>query len=124
MPSGTFPPSKYSDGTLSPQEIIDYCAGREIKIISITDHNTVDAYDQTYNTADIKLITGVEIDIAYTPDIQCLCYDFDIKDHNFVGALQSIQKKRMQAKVKLVRNLLKMGLIDRHEIDAVCQWAP
>lgn len=113
--------SKYSDGTLNPQEVIDYYTANKTYIISITDHNTIDAYFQKFNCRDTKLITGVEIDIDYSPEIQCLCYDFDFKNQNLVKALKTIQLKRMQAKVKLVRNLLKRGIINHSEINTICE---
>ena len=56
----------YSDGSLSPVELIDRAAENGVKVLSITDHDTLSAYDDraTWQRAkehDITLIPGVEI---------------------------------------------------------------
>lgn len=113
--------SKYSDGLLSPQKIIDFAKINNIEVLSITDHNTLDAYSQSFSIDNIKVIPGVEIDINYSPDIQVLCYKFDLNDITLLKALKHVQIQRMQAKVKLVRSLLKMGIIKKTDLDTVCK---
>lgn len=113
--------STYSDGKLSPQEIIEFAKRNKIDVISITDHNTLDAYSQDFTTGDIRVIPGVEIDINYTPEIQLLCYDFDLYDLDLIDRLKYIQGKRMQAKVKLVRALLRLNIIEKRDLDTVCK---
>lgn len=113
--------SKYSDGKLSPQEIVEYATENNIEVISITDHNTLDAYFQEVSLSNIKLVPGVEIDINYSPEIQVLCYNFDERNSDLLNVLKYIQIKRMQAKVKLVRSLLKMQIIDKSDLTEVCK---
>lgn len=59
--------SSYSDGELSPEEIIEEARKAGLESISITDHNTMDAYTKDPEVFDkakksgIKLIAGAEI---------------------------------------------------------------
>jgi hypothetical protein len=51
-----------SDGTLSPQALLQRAVDRGIEMFSITDHDTVDAYSEIADSATLplRLITGVE----------------------------------------------------------------
>ena len=54
-----------SDGALTPKQIIDEAVKANLQAISITDHDTIDAYtDETIKYAKeqgTKLIVGVEV---------------------------------------------------------------
>ena len=57
--------SYYSDGTMSPQEIVKDAKNKNVGIISITDHDVLDSYEEVRKEAKkegITLIRGVEID--------------------------------------------------------------
>lgn len=57
--------SNKSDGKLSPKEIILEAAKNGVSTISITDHDTVDAYDRKLldyaSKHNVKIIPGIEI---------------------------------------------------------------
>ena len=62
--------TNYSDGSLTPFEVIDEAYKSKVEVISITDHDTIDAYSNDLieyaNKKGIKLIYGVEISTKYT----------------------------------------------------------
>ena len=50
-----------SDGTLTPDQLLDLAVERDIKMLSITDHDTLDAYSGiTSFPPSIEIITGIE----------------------------------------------------------------
>lgn len=51
----------YSDGEKTPDELIAYAKSMGIGTISITDHNTVNAYDHIAVQDDIKIVPGIEL---------------------------------------------------------------
>ena len=57
--------TNFSDGTLSPKQVIDEAVKKDVSVISITDHDTIDAYnEELFKYAEnkgIKIIKGVEI---------------------------------------------------------------
>jgi 3',5'-nucleoside bisphosphate phosphatase len=67
----------YSDGKFSPKEIIGFAEKYKLKAISITDHDTIKAYDvlKTIKT-NIEIINGVEIQ-ANTTEILGYLIDLD-----------------------------------------------
>ena len=65
--------SNYSDSSRSPEEIAAIAKGRNVGLISVCDHATVEAYDRLHNackTTNIQCILGVELgaDIPFMHD--------------------------------------------------------
>ncbi len=62
-----------SDGSLTPVELIDRAAERQVRVLAITDHDTVAAFAEpsTYKQAElhgIELIPGIEISAVVDED--------------------------------------------------------
>jgi len=61
--------TKFSDGSLEPEELLDQVFFNKLKLISITDHHTIKAHDfieqnnilEKYPNDSFKLIPGIEI---------------------------------------------------------------
>jgi|SRR6185295_14088094 len=69
--------SAFSDGTLTPQELIQKAKMAGVSGISITDHDCVDAYEGL-NTEGFLVGTGVEISSTFQGgSIHVLAYNFD-----------------------------------------------
>ena len=88
-----------SDGALTPKQIIDESAKANLQAISITDHDTIDAYtDETMKYAKeqgIKLIVGVEISTKSDRcGIHVLGYNFDLNNEEFKQKLDKIRNAR------------------------------
>lgn len=75
----------HSDGSYSTEELIKKAQEINLSLLSITDHNTVDAYDELLknglrDTFLGKIIPGVEITTTYKGEIiEILGYGFDLK---------------------------------------------
>lgn len=54
-----------SDGTLTPDELVGAMQKRGVSIFSITDHDTLAAYDGLSVPAPMKLVVGIEINTTY-----------------------------------------------------------
>ena len=113
--------SSYSDGSYDPIEILKMANDLELQCISITDHNTVEAYKSLENV-DIKklykgnLINGCEISCMLdNVSVEVLGYYVDIDLisnwlHKYFSkqAILSIQNKRLN---KLKRICKEQGLV-------------
>lgn len=77
--------TKHSDGSSSTEELLKAAEQQGLSTLSITDHNTIAAYNdlKDYGTRTLfkgKIITGVEITTTYKGEvIEVLGYNFDIK---------------------------------------------
>lgn len=105
-----------SDGVLSPKEIIDEAYKNDVKIISITDHDSIDAYTQElYDYAklkNIKIINGVEISTKIDKGlIHVLGYNFDINNEKLKEKLNLLRNARHDYLFKVADKLKKIGYI-------------
>ncbi|MFV0274986.1 MAG: PHP domain-containing protein [Bacilli bacterium] len=75
--------TKYSDGSDSLIELLENCEKANLEIISITDHDTCDAYDElnklnVKNYFTGKIINGIEMTTSFQGyRIELLAYGFD-----------------------------------------------
>ncbi|MCI0770430.1 MAG: PHP domain-containing protein, partial [Chloroflexi bacterium] len=57
--------TKFSDGTMTPTELIRLCVDRGLKVISISDHDTTNGLPETFAAAklypDLTVIPGIEL---------------------------------------------------------------
>lgn len=53
--------SIYSDGILTPLELANYAKEKELDIIAITDHDSVQAFEESIKDSSITFIKGVEL---------------------------------------------------------------
>jgi len=73
--------SKFSDGMLSPEDIVKITQEKNYKIISITDHNTVKGYLKTNILRNDFVIPGVEFDCWHKGVlVHILGYGIDINN--------------------------------------------
>lgn len=99
--------STYSDGRFSVKEITNYCVKNHINCISITDHNTIDAYEdyKNYLDSNIKIIPGVELSSYYYVPIHILAYGFDVGSIRIRKLLSSYRQNKIYELVELFRKL-------------------
>lgn len=88
-----------SDGSMTPFEIIDEAIKNNLTTISITDHDTIDAYtDELINYANnknIELIKGIEISTKTNKaGIHILGYNIDISNLILKEELHKIRNSR------------------------------
>lgn len=88
-----------SDGDDSTKEIIQKAKDLDISLISITDHDTVNAYDdlKDIDTMGIKIIPAVELSCAYESEMRdILGYNIDIEKMRKI--LKSLESKEEDIK--------------------------
>ena len=117
--------SNYSDGKLTPFEIIDRCIINNVNKISITDHDTLDAYNNELfkysKNNNIELITGVEISTKYNNiGIHVLGYNIDINNKKLKNKLNKLRNARHDYLYKVASKLKELGyIIDTDYLDTI-----
>ncbi|WP_042439341.1 PHP domain-containing protein [Clostridium amazonitimonense] len=113
--------SYYSDGLFSPEEIVKKAMDKNIRYISITDHDTIN-----YNINDLKinskstlLIPGIELSSEYLDEeVHILGYFIDTKNKKLQEYLNLIQNARVYRVEEMLRKLRTHNIcIDFHELD-------
>lgn len=106
--------SNLSDGELSPKEIIDKAIKNNVSELSITDHDTIDAYtEELYEYAkskNINLINGVEISTKNEKaGIHVLGYNFDINNKALKEKLHLLKNARHIYLKDVSKKLIELG---------------
>ena len=89
--------SIYSDGTLTPAEIVRTARASGVGLISVCDHNEVRGTLETAalaRDAGLNCITGVEIDAMFDEtDIHILCYGARLDDARLLARIRHAREK-------------------------------
>lgn len=114
-----------SDGELTPREVIDMAVKNKVSIISITDHDTIGAYEkELFDYAkdnNIKIIPGVEISTKNDKcGIHVLGYNIDLNNEEFKNKLEKLRNSRHEYLYQVADKIQKLGyIIDIIELDKI-----
>lgn len=95
--------SNFSDGRLSPEELVKDAENKGFKLIAICDHNTLEAYKKTdiLNNDKIKILTAVEFDCWYKGVlVHVLGYGVDLYNDEL---LKLCAKNKKETEADIVR---------------------
>ena len=106
--------SRYSDGTLSPAELVARAAGREVKVLALTDHDDVAGLAEAAHAAaqnGIKLINGVEISVTWRKHtVHVVGLNIDPKNPVLAEGLRTIRSGRRQRAELMAESLARIGI--------------
>lgn len=110
--------SIYSDGTYTPQEIIDSAVHIGLSAVALCDHNTVDGLCEFLAAADdknIQAIAGAEFSVDYNgTELHLLGLYIPEKSFDKVADLMDdVNEKKRQSNIALIESLNRAG----YEID-------
>jgi len=114
--------TNYSDGTLTPAEMVQKAIHNKIGMISICDHNTVAAYPELTtlcSSSGVKLLTGVEVDCFMGGKyVHLLGYGFDLQNPGLLAMLADCSNKMQYMNDAVIINMAKDYSIDLNEYAA------
>lgn len=104
-----------SDGTFSPQKVVEYAKAKGLDVIAITDHDCCDGITPAIIAAedlDIEVIPGIEL-TAELPDeeeVHILGYFIDWQKESFLKKLNEIIEVRAKRAKEILGKLRKYGV--------------
>lgn len=106
--------STISDGRLTPTELVDLAYKNGVRILSLTDHDTVDGLPEAFRAAekypDLMLIPGIEMSTDVPGnEVHILGHFIDWHDAEFLKALDRLQESRLGRAEKMVARLVELG---------------
>lgn len=114
-----------SDGILTPKEVIDTAVKNNVSVLSIADHDTIDAYtDELFAYAkekNIELIPAVEISTKYNKrGMHVLGYNYDLNNQEFRGRLDKLKNARHNYLYDVATKLESLGyVVNVAELDKI-----
>lgn len=110
--------SVFSDGTCTPEELVDLAIDHDLVAFALTDHDTVDGVERAMKAGEkrhIQVIPGVELSCEYTisPDrkkeIHILGYNLDWNQPELRDTLEAVARERDDRNRKMCENLNQAG---------------
>jgi predicted metal-dependent phosphoesterase TrpH len=106
--------SDRSDGSLAPRALVDRAAERGVRVLGLTDHDTLDGVDEAQAAAKrhgTSLIPGVEISVSWSGrTLHVLGLDVDPASTALQEGLRSIRQGRLQRAELIGQRLAAAGI--------------
>jgi predicted metal-dependent phosphoesterase TrpH len=104
-----------SDGSDAPLELLAKARAAGLKGLSITDHDTIEAYTdllfQEAKRQEIRLVTGVELSSELEgASLHILGYGFDLKSESLSQFLSAMRERRRTRNLSILERLSKLGM--------------
>jgi predicted metal-dependent phosphoesterase TrpH len=106
--------STFSDGVLSPSELVDLAYRRGVRVMSLSDHDTTDGLPEAFEAAarypDFTLIPGIEMSTDVPgSEVHVLGHFIDWHDADFQAKLVALRESRLGRAHKMVERLGELG---------------
>ncbi|MFA6423678.1 MAG: PHP domain-containing protein, partial [Patescibacteria group bacterium] len=105
--------STFSEGDLSPRQIIERAGKENLAVISLTDHNTIDGVAPAIQEGEkekILVIPGVEIYTEFSGKrLHLLGYNFDLENKNLNDLLWQSQVHHLEWAKRSLKKMAEMG---------------
>ena len=101
-----------SDGDLGPRELLDTAVNLGVKVLALTDHDTVAGYRHLLESDDLrcKLISGVELSCQWSNStIHIVGLNIDIESPSITFGLKILNQARSDRASMIAQRLAKLG---------------
>ncbi len=109
----------FSDGTMSPEQVVNEVSKLNLRTIAITDHDSVGGIEIAQNICKkegINIIPAIELSSYYHHvDIHLLGYYIDIKNGALLDKLAELRSERIERIKKITRKLRALGVKVEHQ---------
>ncbi|PID75375.1 MAG: phosphoesterase [Deltaproteobacteria bacterium] len=104
----------FSDGTKTPQEIVQLAIQKGLTAIAITDHDTLDGCSEAVEAGErsgLEIVPGVEISVRFQEkSLHLLGYFLDIENSRLISGLHTIQAGRKIRNEQILQKLQSRGI--------------
>ncbi len=102
-----------SDGSMTPTEVVEHAIDIGLKVIAITDHDSISGIDEALQAAKnkIEIIPGIEFscDGEEFIDIHVLGLCIDHTNKDIITVVKEASRQRLEQKEKIIKKLNNLG---------------
>lgn len=107
--------SSASDGSLTPEEVVELARNAGLAAFALTDHDTVKGVERALVHADklkdIEVIPGTELSCYYDDrEIHIVGLFVDHRDNTFLDELEKLKQARENRNEKMIQNFVDAGI--------------
>jgi len=103
-----------SDGVLSPTALVEQAAERDVQVVSITDHDTVEGLAAGADAArarGLRFVAGIELSATLgNEEVHLLAYGFDPAHAGMQRHLEAMQEARRDRAWAIIERLRERGI--------------
>jgi predicted metal-dependent phosphoesterase TrpH len=103
----------YSDGTFTPTELLRLARDRELDVVALTDHDTMNGLAEASRAAaelSVELVPGIELSTVYEgKGVHILCYYAQPDDRALRDELDRLRTERSRRGERMVEKLQRLG---------------
>ena len=112
--------SNRSDGSYTPEELVDYAIHKGLRAVALTDHDTIDGLEEAVSHADalaaagrpfVEVVPGIEFSTEYEKkDVHIVGLYISYNAPVFREQLDAFVNSRVNRNIKMCRNLQSAGI--------------
>jgi len=106
--------TNFSDGLLTPTQVVMKAKEFGLKAVGIVDHDTIDGIPEAVDAGGrigVEVVPGVELSSQYKGrDIHIIAFYFDPDNPRFMAYLERFREERYRRAAKMIRNLNHLGI--------------
>lgn len=106
--------TNYSDGSLTVYELLKKAKSKGLDCISITDHDTLKAFPESFeiaNDLNIQIIPGLEISTEFeSREVHILAYLIDVENEALQNYLTNFRYERIKRAKRIIERLNHFGI--------------
>lgn len=106
--------STFSDGSMTPTQLVQYARKKGLSAIAITDHDAIDGIDEACDAGKrlgVSVVPGIELSVKQCGlTLHLLGYLFDRTQPEFLEALRKLQEGRVERNHKILHILHRQGI--------------
>lgn len=115
----------FSDGQLSPEELVEHAASRQVVTLGVTDHDTVEGITRALAAGEgrVRIVPGIEISSSLDGhDLHVLGYFIDAQSESLLERLASFREERRQRAQAIMQRLSELGVpVDERAVFAAAE---
>jgi len=104
----------FSDGTYTPEELVNNALRKRLSAIAVVDHDTVSGVGKAVEAAKgsgLEVLSGIELSAEYNnQEVHILGYLIDYRKKSFLEKLESLKNNRIERVYKIVAKLNSLGV--------------
>lgn len=112
----------YSDGLLTPKQVVEQAKARGLLAIAITDHDECRGYGDVKDETGTKVISGIELSASFHGEVHVLGLDVDWQNEKLLAHVESQSQSRRDRAEAMVEKFRDNGIeMTMEDVLAACK---
>jgi len=111
--------STFSDGTLTPTQLLQRAADQHVDVLALTDHDNTDGLAEAQLVANengVRLINGVEVSVSWRKQLlHIVGLGVDPDNADLASGLAQVQAARSERALRMAKDLERHGIEGAYE---------